>query len=137
MQGHSLPAVRGYMDRDTHALSPGEDILVAVRRLIDEGITGAPVVEEDGRVVGELTEYECLKLVAEGRGGEAPSGRVQDFMTTEFTTVTPAMDVYYVAGMFLNDPARRRFLVMEGDRLVGVITRKDILRAVHRGLDRA
>jgi CBS domain-containing protein len=125
------------MDRETHALSPGEDILVAVRRLIDEGITGAPVVEEDGRVVGELTEYECLRLVAEGRGGEAPRGRVRDFMTTDFTTVTPAMDVYYVAGMFLNDPARRRFMVMEGDRLVGVITRKDILRAVHHGLERA
>lgn len=137
MQSHSLPAVRRYMDRETHALSPGEDILVAVRRLIDEGITGAPVVEEDGRVVGELTEYECLRLVAEGRGGEAPRGRVRDFMTTDFTTVTPAMDVYYVAGMFLNDPARRRFMVMEGDRLVGVITRKDILRAVHHGLERA
>ena len=44
------------------------------------------------------------------------------------------MDVYYVAGMFLNEATRRRFMVMDGQRLVGVVTRKDILRAVHTGL---
>jgi CBS domain-containing protein len=63
-----------------------------------------------------------------------PRGRVRDFMTTTFTAVPPTMDVYYVAGMFLTDPAHRRFMVMEGQRLVGVVTRKDILRAVRAGL---
>jgi len=122
------------MDTDTHAVSAGDDILVALRRLIDEGVTGAPVVDDEGHVVGMLSEYECLRLLAEGSGGDAPRGRVRDFMATAFTSVQPTMDVYYVAGMFLREPTHRRFVVMEGQRLVGVVTRKDILRAVRAGL---
>ena len=122
------------MDANTHALSGDDDILVAVRRLLDEGITGAPVLDDQGDVVGELSEYDCLRLLAEGRGGDMARGRVRDFMATTFTTVSPTMDVYYVAGMFLNEPARRRFMVMDGQRLVGVVTRKDVLRAVHARL---
>ena len=128
------PTVRMYMDSDTHALSVDDDILTAVGRLIDEGVTGAPVLDGQGRVVGELSEYDCLKLLAAGSGGERASGTVRDFMATEFTAVPSTMDVYYVAGMFLRDPAHRRFMVIDGGRLVGVVTRKDILRAVRTGL---
>jgi CBS domain-containing protein len=135
MQSSKLPIVAAFMDRNTHAVSADEDILNAVRHLIDKGITGAPVVDAGGQVVGQLTEYECLRLVAEGRGGEPPQGRVREFMTTASTAVPPDIDVYYVAGMFINDPTRRRFLVMDGTRLVGVITRKDILRAVEARLE--
>jgi CBS domain-containing protein len=56
-------------------------------------------------------------------------------MATTFTAVPSTVDVYYVAGMFLTDPANRRFIVMEGQRLVGVVTRKDILRAVQAGIN--
>jgi CBS domain-containing protein len=133
---HAAPLHRsGHpMDSETRAVSADDDILVAVRRLIDEGVTGAPVVDDEGRVVGMLSEYECLRLLAEGSGGDTPRGRVRDFMATTFTAVQPTMDVYYVAGMFLSEPTHRRFAVMEGQRLVGVVTRKDILRAVRAGL---
>jgi CBS domain-containing protein len=134
MQSLSIPTVRMYMDTETHVMSADDDILVAVRRLVDKGVTGAPVVDDQGHVVGNLSEYDCLRLLAEGRGGDMPRGRVRDFMATTFTAVPPNMDVYYVAGMFLTDPANRRFMVMEGQRLVGVVTRKDILRAVQAGL---
>lgn len=130
----SKPTVRSYMDARTHALSVNDDIYAAVRRLIDEGVTGAPVLDDHGHVVGELSEYDCLRLLAQGSGGERPRGCVRDFMATTFTAVSPTMDVYYVAGMFLRDPAHRRFLVMDGQHLAGVITRKDILRAVQAGL---
>jgi CBS domain-containing protein len=134
MQIPKKPTVSMYMDRETHALSGDDDILVAVGRLIDEGVTGAPVVDEQGRVVGVLSEYDCLRLLAEGSGGDRVRGRVSDFMSTKFTAVPPRMDVYYVAGMFLREPANRRFMVIEDQQLVGVITRKDILRAVQAGL---
>ena len=134
MQIPSIPTVRMYMDTETHALSADDDILFALCRLIDEGVTGAPVVDDEGRVVGMLSEYECLRLLAEGSGGDRPRGQVRDFMVTTVTAVSPTMDVYYVAGMVLNEPTRRRFVVMDGQRLVGVVTRKDILRAVRAGL---
>jgi CBS domain-containing protein len=134
MKSQTIPTVRTYMDRETHALSGDDDILVAVGRLIDEGVTGAPVVDDQGHVVGELSEFDCLRLLAEGSGGERARGHVRDFMSTEFTAVPSTMDVYYVAGMFLRDPAHRRFIVIDGQQLVGVVTRKDILRAVRAGL---
>lgn len=134
MQIPARPTVRMYMDTETHALSAVDDIFVAVCRLIDEGVTGAPVVDDEGRVLGMLSEYDCLRLLAEGSGGEPPSGRVRDYMATTITALQPTMDVYYVAGMFLREPTHRRFVVLDGERLVGVVTRKDILRAVRDGL---
>lgn len=134
MKSQTIPTVRQYMDRDTHTLSGDDDILVAVGRLIDEGVTDAPVVDEGGRVVGMLSEYDCLRLLAAGSGGERASGKVRDFMSTAYTAVPSTMDVYYVAGMFLRDPAHRRFVVVDDGQLVGVVTRKDILRAVRSGL---
>lgn len=134
MQISEKPTVSMYMDSKTQALSCDDDILVAVGRLIDKGVTGAPVVDEQRRVVGVLSEYDCLRLLAEGSGGDRARGRVSDFMSTRFTAVPPTMDVYYVAGMFLREPANRRFMVIEDQQLVGVITRKDILRAVRAGL---
>ncbi len=93
MQSQKIPTVRMYMDRETHALSGDDDILVAVGRLIDEGVTGAPVVDDYGHVAGELSEYDCLRLLAAGSGGERARGLVRDFMATEFTAVRPTMDV--------------------------------------------
>lgn len=137
MHHSTAPTVRTYMDTDTHALSVDDDIRDAVRRLIDEGVTGAPVVDAAGRVVGMLSEFDCLRLLAEGSHGDLARGTVRDFMSAGFTSVPPTMDVYYVAGLFLKDPATRRFVVTEGDHLLGVITRKDILRAVQAGLPRS
>ncbi len=126
----ALPTVRMHMDRNSHALSAADDILVALRRLISEGVTDAPVVDNAGRVIGMLSEYDCMTMLAKGRDGDMPRGPVREFMTADFTAVSSTMDVYYVAGLFLNDRSRRRFVVIDGEKLVGVITRKDILRAV-------
>ncbi len=125
-----LPTVRMYMDSNPHALSAADDILVALRRLINDGVTDAPVVDNTGRVIGMLSEYDCMNMLAKGRDGDMPRGLVREFMTSDYTVVSSTMDVYYVAGLFLNDRSRRRFVVIEGGKLIGVITRKDILRAV-------
>lgn len=125
-----LPTVRTFMDTDTHAIEADQPILEAVARLIDEGVTGAPVVR-NGAIVGMLTELECLRLVTEGDAeARFPEGTVADFMRPVPALTSPDMDIYHVAGLFLKTPNERRFPVLQGDKLVGVITRKDILRAV-------
>lgn len=123
MTATTKPTVWMYMDHQTHAISPDEDILSALGRLIKEGVTGVPVVDAQGHLIGRLSEYDCPRLLAEGQGGEQPHGRARDFMSNEFTTVPPTMDIHYVAGMFLANPSHRRYAVVEGSRLVGVITR--------------
>ena len=125
-----LPPVSRYMDTEVHILTAGMDILAAVDTLIEHRVTGAPVVDELGRLVGILTEKDCLRLLTQGdRAADAPGGTVGDYMTRKVVTVTPDVNIYHAAGLFLAHNFRRLIVVKDG-RLVGAITRLDILRAV-------
>ena len=129
-----LPTVREYMDKYIDTLSPETDIMEAVNFLLQKRITGALVTNSKGELVGILTEFDCLKLLTlGGPDHEAPKGTVENFMTSEVQTIPPTMDIYYAAGLFMSVNFRR-FPVVERDRIVGAITRFDILRAVQRGL---
>lgn len=124
----SLPTVREFMSTDLHVLHPDMGILDAVDLLLTHRISGAPVVQ-DGKLVGILSEKDCLQLLTEGADAELPVGTVGEYMVTDLTTVHPDMDIYYAAGIFLTH-VFRRLPVMAGDQLVGLISRRDILRAV-------
>jgi Mg/Co/Ni transporter MgtE len=50
--------------------------------LLEHQITGAPVVDDDGQLVGLLTEKDCLRLVARGVDAEIPKGSGEDFCVT-------------------------------------------------------
>jgi CBS domain-containing protein len=128
-----LPLVRDHMDTEVCVLAPETEILDAIGLLLEHRVTGAPVIDDAGHLVGMLTEKDCLRLVATGTGAERASGMVEDFMSTGVTTIPPDMDVYYAAGLFLHQPFRR-FPVVEDGRLVGAITRFDILRVIHANL---
>jgi len=128
-----LPVVRDHMDRHVATLRPETDILDAVGFLLEKKVTGAPVVDKSGRLVGILTEKDCLRLVAAGIGGDLPRGSVASIMTQNPETISPDMDVYFAAGLFLTRPFRR-FPVVEDGKLVGAITRFDILRVIRANL---
>lgn len=120
------------MDRQTHAVEASCDLYDAVSTLIERSITGVIVVDADHRPVGRFGEAECLALLSEGSGAQVARGTVGEFMA-EVVTVRPHWDIYYVAGMFNARQNLRRFAVVDDDgKLVGVCTRKDILKLVHR-----
>ena len=123
-----LPSVRTHMDTDVSTFSPETDIMEAIDSLISWKVTGAPVVDADVRVVGILTEKDCLKVLAMGTDGERASGTVGDFMQRKVVTIPPDMNIY-AAGLLLNHNFRR-LPVVAGGKLVGAITRFDILRAI-------
>ncbi len=124
-----FPRVRDYMDTVVHTLRPEDSVHDAVAMLLERRVTGAPVVKADHAVVGIITAKDCLRLLAVGAEDAVSSGTVAEFMTPNPTTVTPGMNIYFVAGMFLRNVVRR-FPVVEGGRLVGAITSYDILRAI-------
>jgi CBS domain-containing protein len=121
------------MDSVVPTLSPDTDVLAAVDFLLSKHVTGAPVVDEENRVVGMITEKDCLRLLSTGMEADVPRGRVRDFMTTAVTTIEPTMNVYYVAGLFLRANFRR-LPVVENGKLIGAITRFDILRVIQANL---
>ncbi|OGA25742.1 MAG: hypothetical protein A3H34_06840 [Betaproteobacteria bacterium RIFCSPLOWO2_02_FULL_67_19] len=131
-----LPLVRDHMDKHVATLSPEVNILDAIGFLLEKRVTGAPVVDKSGRLVGILTEKDCLKLVSSGIDGNLPRGSVETYMTPNPETIPPTMDVFFAAGLFLTRDFRR-FLVVENGTLVGAITRFDILRVIAANLSMA
>ena len=128
-----LPVVREYMARKLLTLKSDTEILDAVAFLLKHKISGAPVVDNDKHLVGVISEKDCLNLLAKGVSANVPHGSIAEFMTTEVETMSPDMDLYYAAGLFLKRHYRR-FPVVEDGVLVGQISRRDILRAIHHQL---
>jgi CBS domain-containing protein len=129
-----LPTVREYMDTVVPTVAPDMEIMSAVNFLLDKHVTGAPVVNDEMEIVGFISEKDCLKLLALGSDdADRPGGLVGEYMTTPVKTIPSNMNIYFVAGMFLNDDIRR-FPVVDGKKLVGAITRFDILRAIRANL---
>ena len=105
------------------------DLLDAVSLLVDRRISGAPVVDDRGNLIGVLTERDFLKaaLVA-GYHGEA-GGCVGDYMTHDVQVVNADDGLLDVAVCFA-ETKYRGFPVIEDNRVVGYITRRHVLRAV-------
>ncbi|MCB9728263.1 MAG: CBS domain-containing protein [Deltaproteobacteria bacterium] len=128
-----LPVVRDHMDTTVHTLRPDAPILEAVDFLLEHHVTSAPVTDPAGMLIGIISEKDCLRLLAAGTDADVPRGIVADYMTRDVVTITPKMNVYYVAGLFLKNVFRRLPVVDEG-KLVGAITRFDILRVIQKNL---
>ena len=88
-----LPKVRDHMDTEVHCSGPEDGVLDAVDFLLEHRVTGAPVIDANGRLVGMLSERDCLKLLAKGIDFDVPRGTVADFMTSEITAIPPDMDI--------------------------------------------
>lgn len=121
--------VKDYMTRRLTTLEPGAGILKAVQVLIKNDIAAAPVVDGDGALVGILTEKDCMRVVLNACYHSEYGGTVADFMTTEVESMNPEDSIADAARRFL-DKRYHRYPVMDNDRLVGVISRRDLLRAL-------
>jgi CBS domain-containing protein len=131
--------VKDFMTKNLITLNDKMDIFQAIDVLIRNKISGAPVLNEDGVLVGMLSEKDCLKLFANESFYEMPSChisesgdsscQVKEFMTEVVTVVHPATDLFTVADNFLHNNIRR-IPVLENETLVGQISRRDVLRAI-------
>lgn len=126
-------SVREFMIPNPVIFRPDMDLMEAVGMLVDRGISGAPVVDERGNLVGILTEVDFLEaaLVA-GYQGER-GGRVSEYMSREVTVVDVNDNLLDVAMRFV-ETRHGRCPVVDDNRLVGVIGRREVLRAVVQSL---
>ena len=120
--------VRDSMSSNVITFAPNDSVVHAMATLLDKGISGAPVIAEDGSLVGILSEVDLIQVVVQDSYYDDPLGIVADFMQTQLECVDPDMDIFSLAQQFLRHH-RRRYPVLENDRLVGQISRRDVLRA--------
>jgi CBS domain-containing protein len=127
---HSVTA-RDYMAAYLITFNTDTDVLEAVNLLLQYRISGAPVVDEQHHIIGIISEKDCLKAVLTAAYHEDLGVTVGDLMTPNVKSVDADMSIVEVAEKFLEDNVRR-YPVLEEGRLVGQISRRDILRAFIR-----
>jgi CBS domain-containing protein len=117
------------MTRRLVKLSPETEILRALHTLVDHDIAGAPVVDGDGTLVGMLTEKDCMRVALNATYHSEYGGVVADFMSTEVLTMSPDESIADAAKRFL-EQRYHRYPVLDNNKLVGQISRRDVMRAL-------
>ncbi|MBA6419249.1 CBS domain-containing protein [Pseudomonas neustonica] len=123
--------VRDYMTSDLVTFTADMDLFRAIDRLLVNQISGAPVLDEHGNLVGLLSEGDCLKGILAGSYFEEVGGTVASVMTVVVETIDADADIVKAAEHFIR-MRRRRLPVIDEGRLVGQISRRDILRAMQK-----
>ena len=97
---------------------------------IKNKISGGPVVDDRGKLIGVISEADCMKEVSDSRYFNMPilDKSVGHFMTKEVETLPASMTLFDAASRF-HETSRRRFPVLDNNKLVGQISRKDIVIA--------
>ncbi len=121
--------VREIMTTGLLTLKPDMPIFHAISMLLKNRISGAPVVDQSGKLAGILSEKDCLRVFAnEAFFSQNAGGLVSDYMSINIMSIDPDDDVFKAADIFLKNSFRRLPVVDDG-RLVGQISRRDVLKA--------
>ncbi len=124
-------AIHEFMATNLITFSPDTPIETAIDTFLSHKISGAPVVDDEGKLVGILSEKDCMKTLFEASYYNNLGGYVKEYMSTEVTTIDVNETLSNVADNFMNSRFRR-FPILEGEKLVGQISRRDVLRAIHQ-----
>ncbi len=121
--------VKDYMARHLVILQPDNEVLHAVHTLVDHNISGAPVVDKDGKLVGMLTEKDCMQVILDATYYSEYGGLVSEYMSCDVETMNAEDSIVEAAERFLKKHYHR-YPVMDKNRLVGQISRGDVIRAL-------
>ena len=122
--------VSDYMSREIITFRPEQKVEEVIQTLIKYKISGGPVVNNNNELVGVISEGDCLKQISESRYYNMPMEQhtVENRMVKDVETIDGNMNIFDAANKFL-DSKVRRFPIVEGGKLVGLISQKDVLKA--------
>ena len=121
-----------FMTEDVYVLHGDQSIAEAIQMLVKRRISGAPVLGDQGKLEGILSEYDCMKALAASsfhHEGMPMMRQVKDLMTRDLHAVEPDTDLFSIAHLFV-DQRIRRVPVVSANKLVGLISRRDVLRVM-------
>ena len=122
------------MASDLVTFTPETNVLAAIRTLLEHKISGAPVVDENGWIIGILSEFDCLKPNLESSYHNDMGDLVKDIMSSKIRTIDANASLTQAAEMFIRQGVGR-LPVVEKKKLIGQISRRDILRAINESVE--
>ncbi len=138
--------VKDVMTRDVISISKYEPVMKVADILNEKNISGLPVVDNDSRVIGIITQADILSMIGVSRehtfkdllkhmlGETLPERRigdhVGDIMTSPALTIKPDANIAEAVRIMTEKRIRRLTVANENNVLIGIITRADILKAV-------
>ncbi len=122
--------VSDFMTTKLITFRPEQSVEDVIDSLINNKISGGPVVNDKNELVGIISEGDCIKHISESRYYNMPpeNDKIENRMVKNVETIDGNMNIFDAANKFLSDK-RRRFPIVEDGKLVGQISQKDILKA--------
>lgn len=127
------PAITKYMvpRRELITFQPNTKISEVVKTLLKHKITGAPVLDAEGALLGLIDDKDCLKVLVDAAYyNNMQRTTVANYTTNVMKTISDKANVVEAANAFSRTIYKRLLVVDEGGQLVGQISRQDILQAI-------
>jgi len=111
-------------------LSPDKNIYEAMHTLLKKRTSCAPVIDAERRLVGILSEKDCLRILSAEAFEGMPQATVAGYMTAPVETLAPETSVYDIVHRFLERAFHQMPVVDGKGDVVGQVSRRDVLRAI-------
>lgn len=133
IQAFKAVPVTKYMATNLITFTPETEIQEVIDTLLENRITGAPVVNSQKELVGLIDDKDCLRVLFDSSYHNQPvdNHTVAHYMTSVMKTIKSDCDIYEVANIFLTEKYKRLVVVDDKGKMVGQISRRDVLRAIH------
>jgi predicted transcriptional regulator len=125
--------VRDLMQPQVISVVPEMTVRELAQTLLDEGVSGAPVLGPTGKILGVVAMTEVVRLAAQEAGRSFDERRVRDVMTPVAFSVRPDDSILELIRFFLRRRVHRA-LVVERDTLLGIVTPFDLLHLLEQEL---
>jgi len=119
----AIVSAKDVMNREIITITPDATVEEAMNILIDMKISGLPVVDPDGNMVGILSERDIINF---SEGGNIKKTRVRDVMTDKVLSFSPETEISKIVKA-ISENKFRRVPIVENGKPVGIISRRDIL----------
>ena len=122
--------VKDYMSKEVISFRKSDSIFEVKRVLLEKKISGAPVISKSGKLIGIISETDIMKQIIDSKYFNMPMSRttVSKYMTKNVDYILPNETIFDAAEKFLR-LKRKRFPVMLSNRILGIISRVDIIAA--------
>ena len=122
--------VKDYMSKEVITFHKSDSIFEAKRIMLKKKISGAPIVNKSGKLIGIISESDLMKQIVDSKYYNMPISKttISKYMTKNVDFISPNEPIFDAAEKFLR-LKRKRFPVMDSNKILGIISRVDIISA--------